>query len=71
VSEWRELGETTHQALIYGDDYFTFGEIMLRLMPSGLQRLRCQFSPGMGPSIFGQSGPLPEMAQGKFLLKNG
>jgi len=22
VSEWREPGETTHQALIYGNDFF-------------------------------------------------
>jgi hypothetical protein len=30
----------------------------------------CQFSPDMGPSIFGQSGPLAEMTHGKLLLKN-
>jgi predicted helicase len=34
-----------------------------------LQTAVCQFSPDMGPSIFGQGGPLPKMASGKFLLK--
>ena len=29
----------------------------------------CQFSPDMGPPIFGQDGPLAEMAHGKLLLK--
>jgi len=29
----------------------------------------CQFSPDMGPPIFGQGGPLAEMAHGKLLLK--
>jgi hypothetical protein len=32
-------------------------------------RLTCQFSPDMGPSIFGQNGPLTEMTSGKFLPK--
>jgi hypothetical protein len=29
----------------------------------------CQFSPDMGPPIFGQDGPLAEMALGKFQVK--
>jgi hypothetical protein len=31
----------------------------------------CQPSPVMGPSVFGQGGPLPEMTIGKLLTKNG
>ncbi len=31
---------------------------------------RCQFSPVMSPSVFGQSGPLPEVTLVKLLTKN-
>jgi hypothetical protein len=30
----------------------------------------CQFSPVMGPLVFGQSGPLPEMTLVRLLMKN-
>jgi hypothetical protein len=30
----------------------------------------CQFSPVMGPLVFGQSGPLPEVTIGKLLTNN-
>ena len=30
----------------------------------------CQFSPVMGPLVFGQSGPLPEMTLVKLLVNN-
>jgi hypothetical protein len=30
----------------------------------------CQFSPVMGPLVFGQSGPLAEMTLVKLLMKN-
>jgi hypothetical protein len=29
--------------------------------------VRCQFSPGTGPLVFGQDGPLAEMAQRQLL----
>jgi hypothetical protein len=31
----------------------------------------CQYSPVMGPVVFGQSGPLPGMTLVKLLTKNG
>jgi hypothetical protein len=30
----------------------------------------CPFSPVMGPLVFGQGGPLPEMMHSSFLVKN-
>jgi hypothetical protein len=34
-------------------------------IPEELRRF-CQFSPGMGPPVFGHMGPLAEMTLGRF-----
>ncbi len=43
----------------------------MEILDALIFRAKCQFSPDMGPSVFGQSGPLPGMALVKLQVDNG
>lgn len=71
-----QLSEKDRQ---YLESLLATGELSVKLYRRALALLEldrgktytaCQFSPDMGPPIFGQSGPLAEMAHGKLLLRN-
>jgi hypothetical protein len=53
-----------HLALGNKESYPNWLEFLRDMIKRGL---RCQFSPGTGPLIFGQDGPLAEVAQRQLL----
>ena len=65
----REQGKAVTR-LYVESDYAPCHAVMV-VNPSSILVPDCQFSPVMGPVVFGQRGPLPGMPLVKLLTKNG